>query len=193
MNLQQSNKIRCFANNKNQVIYQKYHDEEWGVAVYDDSKLFEALVLETLHSGLSFEIVLKKRNGYKKHFYNFNPLKVALMQEGEINKLLNCSELIRHKAKMHSIVKNAKAFVKIQKEFGSFKDYIWSFTNFKTIVNNFKSVTDIPKQTELSVAISKNLKAKGMVFIGPVTVYSYLQAIGIINDHIATCHTKAKQ
>ncbi len=185
-------KIRCFANKQGQELYRKYHDEEWGVPVFDDNKLFKALVLETLQSGLSFETVLKKAEHYKKHFYNFNVQKVAKINEDELKNLLQVKELIKHEGKMRAIVTNALVFLNIVQEFGSFKNYIWQYVNFTPIVNNYKSIEQISSQTLTSQKLAKDLKQRGMKYIGAKTAYAYMQAIGMVNDHLADCFVKTK-
>jgi len=179
--------IRCGWVPENNSEYQKYHDEEWGVPVHDDCKHFEMLTLEGAQAGLSWEIVLKKRDGYRKAFYNFDVQKVAKMCDNELEALIQNPEIIRHKLKIFSARKNALAFIKIQEEFGSFDNYIWKFVDNKTIINNIKSISEIPIKTELSDKISKDLKKRGMSFIGSTIMYAYMQAIGLVNDHTENC------
>ncbi|MDD3437461.1 MAG: DNA-3-methyladenine glycosylase I [Candidatus Gastranaerophilales bacterium] len=171
---------------KNQE-YVKYHDEEWGVAVYDDKKLFEMLILEGAQAGLSWETVLKKRNGYKQAFKNFDVEAVSKMTDDELHLLMNNSEIIRNRLKIFSARKNAIAFIDIQKEFGSFSNYIWDFVDNKPIVGNWDNISQIPTKTDISDKISKDLKKRGMSFVGSTIIYSYMQAVGLVNDHTKDC------
>ncbi|MGL5279095.1 MAG: DNA-3-methyladenine glycosylase I [Cetobacterium sp.] len=168
-------------------LYRKYHDEEWGKAVYDDRTHFEFLVLESAQSGLSWITILKKRENYRIEYDNFNPNIVALYDENKILKMLENPGIVRYRKKIESSINNAKEFLKIQKEFGSFNEYIWSFTEKKIIKNNWKTLSDVPSKTELSDTIAKDLKKRGFKFLGSTTVYSYLQAVGIVNDHLLQC------
>jgi len=178
---------RCDWAPANNPEYTKYHDEEWGVPVHDDKKHFEMLILEGAQAGLSWETILKKREGYRKAFKNFDPEKVANMTDEELQALLQNPEIIRNKLKIFSARKNALVFLEIQKEFGSFDAYIWSFTNGKTIVNKWKNIKQVPAKTALSDKISKDLKKRGMSFVGSTIIYAYMQAVGIVNDHIIDC------
>lgn len=168
-------------------LYRKYHDEEWGVPVYDDQKLFEFLVLESAQAGLSWITILKRREGYRKAFANYDPKVVAGYQEEKIEELMLDTGIIRNRKKIEATVKNAKAFLKIQEEFGSFSTYIWAFVDGKPIVNHFKESSELPAQTDLSVKISKELKKRGFSFLGPVVMYSHMQATGMVNDHFTYC------
>ena len=168
-------------------LYCRYHDEEWGVPIHDDKKLFEMLVLEGMQAGLSWITILKKRDNYRKALDRFDYKKIAKYTDQKVNELLKNGGLIRNKLKVKSIIQNAKAFLEIQKEFGSFDKYIWGFVNGKTIKNKFKSVKEIPVKTELSEVISKDLKKRGMNFVGPTIIYSFMQAVGIVNDHEINC------
>jgi DNA-3-methyladenine glycosylase I len=178
---------RCAWVPKNNLEYQKYHDEEWGFPVHDDKKHFEMLVLEGAQAGLSWETVLKKRKGYKKAFFNWDVKKCAKLSDSELEKLLQNPEIIRNRLKIFSVRKNAIAFIEIQKEFGSFDNYIWKYVNGKPIVNNFESISQIPAKTELSDKISKDLKKRGMSFVGSTIIYAHMQATGIVNDHTTDC------
>lgn len=178
---------RCEWVPNNNLEYQKYHDEEWGVPVHDDRKHFEMLILEGAQAGLSWETVLKKREGYKNAFNNFDVKKCANMPDNELEKLMKNESIIRNRLKIFSVRKNAIAFIAIQKEFGSFDKYIWDFVGGKTIVNNFTSISQIPAETETSKRISKDLKKRGMTFVGPTIIYAYMQAVGLVNDHITSC------
>ncbi|MEC8067871.1 MAG: DNA-3-methyladenine glycosylase I [Pseudomonadota bacterium] len=172
-------------------IYKKYHDEEWGRPVHDDRKLFEFLVLEGAQAGLSWLTVLKKREHYKKVFDGFNPEKVANYDDKKIQALLNDAGIIRNKLKINSAVRNAKVFLKIQQEFGSFDAYIWGFVAGKPILNHFKTIEEVPAKTALSDRISKDLQKRGMNFVGSTIVYAYMHAIGMVNDHTLDCFCRA--
>ena len=163
-------------------IYIRYHDEEWGIPTYDDRELFEMLVLESFQAGLSWITILKKRKNFKEAFDDFDVVKVANYDEDKIDELRNNEGIIRHKGKITSAINNAQIFIKIQKEFGSFSDYIWSFTEGEIIKAEYLT------ESELSKEISKDLKKRGMKFVGSVTVYSYLQAVGIIYSHDPQCY-----
>ena len=180
-------KQRCGWANPSNEKYIKYHDEEWGVPVHDDMKLFEMLVLEGAQAGLSWETVLNKREGYRKAFKNFDIKKCSEFSDEELFELLNNPEIIRNRLKIFSVRKNAKVFIEIQKEFGSFDKYIWSFVNGKPINNNFKSLSEIPAKTEISDKIAKDLKKRGMSFVGSTIVYAYMQSVGLVNDHMTDC------
>lgn len=175
---------RCFWVDEKSEIYVKYHDEEWGVPKYDDKELFELLILESFQAGLSWITVLKKREAFRKAFDNFDVNKVALYNESKIYELLENKDIIRSKGKINSAINNAKIFLDIQKEYGSFSKYIWGFTDNKIIK---RSNDVLPVSTPLSDMISKDLKKRGMKYVGTVIIYSYLQAIGIVNDHDKDC------
>jgi len=168
-------------------LYMKYHDEEWGAPVFDDQKHFEFLVLESAQAGLSWITILKKRENYRKAYDNFNPQKVARYTETKKAKLLANEGIIRNKLKIEASINNAKRFLEIQKEYGSFSDYIWSFTKGKPVVGKWEALKEIPARTELSDTISADLKKRGFKFLGSIIIYSHLQATGIINDHIKSC------
>lgn len=172
---------RCsWCNNKN-PLYIKYHDEEWGVASYDDRYLFEMLLLESFQAGLSWECVLNKRESFREVFDNFDYEKIAKYDNKKIEELKNDSKIIRNKLKIQASINNAKVFIEIRKEYDSFSNYIWKFTNNKIIYNEWKT------SNELSDTISKDLIKRGMKFVGTTIIYSYLQAIGLINDHEINC------
>jgi len=179
--------IRCAWVPENNPEYQKYHDEEWGVAVHSDRKHFEMIILEGAQAGLSWETVLKKRDGYRKSFYNFDVEKCSRLTDEALTQLLQNPEIIRNRLKVFSVRKNAIAFLKIQEEFGSFDTYIWAYVGNKTLVNNFSAISQIPTKTEISDKISKDLKKRGMSFVGSTIIYSYMQAIGLLNDHTTDC------
>lgn len=168
------------------ILFQ-YHDEEWGVPVHDDRVLFEFLILEGMQAGLSWITILKKRENMRKAFSDFIPQKIALYDSLYIEKLLQNEGIIRHRLKVNSLVINAKAFLEVQKEFGSFDAYIWSFVNHKPIQNRWVSMSDLPASTPLSDTISKNLKKRGFKFIGTTICYAFMQAVGMVNDHVVAC------
>jgi len=165
----------------------KYHDEKWGVPVHDDRTLFEMLILEGAQAGLSWETVLKKQDNYKKAFDNFDPKKVARYDDKKREELLQNEGIIRNRLKIKSATRNAKVFLEIQKEFGTFDKYVWDFVNQKLIQNKFKSMSEIPAKTDLSDKISKDLKKRGMNFVGSTIIYAFMQSIGMVNDHEISC------
>ena len=175
---------RCCWVDEKSDLYKKYHDEEWGVPKYDDRELFELLVLESFQAGLSWITVLKKRENFKKAYDNFDVKKVSSYGDAKIQELLENSGIIRSKSKIAASISNAKIFIEIQKEFGSFSNYIWHFTDNKVIKNTSGK---IPVSTPLSDKISKDLKSRGMKYTGTVIIYSYLQAIGVVDDHEKCC------
>ncbi len=168
-------------------LYKSYHDKEWGVPVHDDRLFFEMLILDGAQAGLSWLTVLKKRENYRKAFDNFNVTKVSKYDKNKIKELLNNEGIIRNKLKINSAIKNAKVFIEIQKEFKSFDKYIWNFVKNKPIQNNIKEMKDIPTSTNLSDSISKDLKKRGMNFVGTTIIYAFLQAAGLVNDHEQSC------
>ncbi len=168
-------------------LYVAYHDNEWGVPAYDERKLYEFLLLETFQAGLSWITVLRKRENFRKAFDNFDYHKIANYSEEKIASLLQDAGIIRNKLKVNSAVTNAQAFLKIQKEMGSFKNYIWSFVDGKPIKNKFKELKDFPANTPLSDTISKDLKKRGFKFVGSTVVYAHMQATGMVNDHVESC------
>ena len=170
-----------------------YHDTEWGVPSYDDGYIFEMLILEGFQAGLSWNTILQKRENFRKAFDNFDYKKIAKYDEKKLNELMQNEGIIRNNLKINSTVTNAVSFMKIQKEFGSFSDYIWRFTDKKRIINKWKDLSEVPATTELSDKISKDLKKRGFKFIGSTIIYSFLQAIGIIDDHLASCPYKTKE
>lgn len=168
-------------------IYIKYHDEEWGVPVHDDQKLFEMLILEGAQAGLSWITVLKKRENYRKAFNNFDVIKISKYSQKKIEKLLENPGIIRNRLKINATVTNATEFLKVQKEFGSFDKYIWQFVDYKPIINKFNSMNDLPANTEISDLMSKDLKKRGFKFVGSTICYAFMQATGMVNDHIKEC------
>ena len=186
MNFKNNDKNRCpWAGSD--PLYVKYHDEEWGVPVHDDSKMFEFLVLESAQAGLSWITILKRRGNYRKLFANFDPLKVAEFGEKNINELLNNSGIIRNRKKIEAAVNNAKMFLKVQKEFGTFCEYLWQFTGGKTIHNSWKKDSEIPPKTAESEKMSVDLIKRGFKFVGPTICYAHMQAVGMVNDHLINC------
>jgi DNA-3-methyladenine glycosylase I len=168
-------------------LYIRYHDEEWGVPLHDDQKLFEFLVLEGAQAGLSWLTVLRKRENYRKAFDLFDPRKVARYRERKIQKLLRDSGIVRNRMKIEAAIQNAQAFLLVQKEFGSFDKYIWGFVGGKPILNRWREMDEIPAKTPLSEAISRDLAQRGFRFVGPTIVYAHLQATGLVQDHIVSC------
>lgn len=165
----------------------KYHDEEWGVPLHDDDKLFEFIVLDTFQAGLSWNAVLQKRNNFEKAFDNFNAKKISKYDEKKIALLLSDAGIIRNKLKVRATVTNAMAFLAIQKEFGSFDKYIWSFSKGKTISNKWKSQQEFPSKNKISDAMSADLYKRGFKFVGSTICYAFMQAAGIVNDHLTSC------
>lgn len=165
-----------------------YHDEEWGVPLYDDKKLFEFLILEGVQAGLSWQVVLNKRENYRKAYDYFDVKKVANYNQNKIDELLNNPGIIRNKLKILASINNAQRFIEIQKEFGSFANYIWSFTDRKVIVNHWKRMDQIPATTPLSDEISKDMKKRGFKFVGSTVIYAHMQATGMVNDHLVSCY-----
>ena len=164
-----------------------YHDVEWGVPQHDDRKLFEFLILEGAQAGLSWTTILNRRNGYREAFCNFDANLVSKLNQKDIEKLMQNTSIIRNKLKINSAINNAKQFLKIQKQFGSFDKYLWGFVNYKPIKNKFKTYSDLPAYTELSEKLSTDLKKHGFTFVGPTISYAFMQAIGMVNDHTANC------
>ncbi len=181
------NKTRC-GWCKSDPLYMEYHDTEWGKPVYDDDTLFEFLILETFQAGLSWITILRKREHFREAFDGFNYKKIAQYDQDKLEQLLENPGIIRNRLKVQAAVSNARAFMEVQKEFGSFSEYIWGFTGGKPIVNQPKSLQDIPATTPLSDAISKDLKKRGFKFVGSTVVYAHMQATGMVNDHLVDCH-----
>ena len=178
---------RCDWVSTGNELYETYHDQEWGVPVHDDRKHFEFLILEGAQAGLSWLTILKRREGYRKAFANFDPKKVAKYDDAKIEELMQCSDIIRNRLKIEAVIKNAKALLKVQKEFGSFDKYIWKFVNYRTIDNKFKELSELPSKTEQSEKMSKDLKKRGFKFVGPTICYAFMQAVGMVNDHVQDC------
>ena len=180
-------KIRCFGGQPGKQLYAEYHDSQWGVPAHDDQHLFEMLILEGAQAGLSWETILKRRHGYRAAFYNFDPIKVAAMKDDELEALRHNPEIIRNRLKIYSTRTNAQVFLRIQKECGSFSQYLWAYVHNKPIINHPKTLKDVPAKTALSDAISKDLQKRGMSFVGSTIIYAYMQAVGLVNDHITDC------
>lgn len=183
-------RARCTWCDLNSEEYIEYHDKQWGVPVHDDRLLFEMLVLEGMQAGLSWLSILKKRNNFLKAFDNFDVATVAAYGEEKVEELLQDAGIIRNRLKINSVIKNGGVFLDICKEFGSFDTYIWGWVDNQPLQIDYTSKQDIPAQTDLSVKISKDLKKRGMTFVGPVIIYSLMQAIGMVNDHDPDCYRR---
>ena len=179
-------KTRC-GWTKDDVLMIDYHDNEWGNAVHDDKKHFEFLVLDTFQAGLSWKTILHRREGFRKAFANFDVVKVSKFNEKQLQKLMLDESIIRNRLKVYGTVKNAKAFIEVQKEFGSFDNYIWQFVKHQTVSNKHKTLKDIPATSPISDAMSKDLKKRGFTFVGSTICYAYMQAAGMVNDHLVDC------
>ncbi|HEL9629008.1 TPA: DNA-3-methyladenine glycosylase I [Streptococcus suis] len=177
----------CAWVNPNNPLYIAYHDKEWGKPLHDEQSLFELLCLESYQAGLSWEIVLNKRQAFRSAFFHYDIQKVAAMTDSELDGLLANPNIIRHKAKLYATRANAQAFLRVQEEFGTFDTYLWEWVNFTSIDNPVKSFRELPTKNDLSERISKDLKKRGFKFVGPVCVYSYLQAAGLLNEHEESC------
>ena len=181
------NLYRCFGSYPDKPELAHYHDTEWGVPVRDDQQLFELLILEGAHAGLSWETVLKKRQGYRDQFHNFNVGRVASMSDEELAQALTNPAIIRHRQKVASTRKNAQVFQAIQAEHGSFASYLWAYVDDQPIINHWASHAQVPASTPLSDAISKDLKKRAMSFVGTTIIYAYIQGVGLVNDHVSSC------
>jgi DNA-3-methyladenine glycosylase I len=168
-------------------LYVAYHDEEWGVPVHDDRKLFEMLILEGAQAGLSWSTILNKREGYRKAFDNFEPEKVAAYGEEKIAQLLDNPGIVRNRLKVRSAVQNAQAFLELQEAFGSFDNYLWRFVDGQPVQNRWQTLAQVPAETDESRALSKDLKKRGFNFVGPTIMYAFMQAVGMVNDHVVSC------
>lgn len=181
------NRIRCAWVGQGKPFYEAYHDHEWGVPVHDDIRHFEMLILEGAQAGLSWETILKRREGYRRAYKNFDPQAVAVMSDTELEVLLLDPGIIRNRLKVFATRKNAQVFLAIQKEFGSFDAFVWRFVEGKPIVNRPKSLKEVPVTTPESDALSKELKKRGMSFVGSTIIYAHMQATGLVNDHLVDC------
>ncbi|MGI8891860.1 MAG: DNA-3-methyladenine glycosylase I [Bacteroidia bacterium] len=184
-------KIRCDWCESSDLM-RKYHDEEWGVPLHDDNKLFEFLVLDAFQAGLSWSTVLNKRENFRKAFHNYDIKKISRYSEKDINRLINDAGIIRNKLKINSAVTNAQKFLEVQKEFGSFDKYIWQFTDGKPLVNKWKELKEIPAKTTQSDDMSKDLQKRGFKFVGSTICYAFMQASGMVNDHLPKCWKRSK-
>ena len=176
--------MRCFGGSE---LYNRYHDSEWGVPVHDDKHLFEMLILEGAQAGLNWEAILKKREGYRNAFHGFDPVKVAVMSDEQLESLRLNQEIIRNRLKIFSARKNARVFLEIQREFGTFDHYLWSYVDNKQIVGNWSDPAQVPTTSNISDRLSKDLKRRGMSFVGSTIIYAYMQAVGLVDDHLTQC------
>lgn len=183
----QDGKNRCFGNKPGQDLYKAYHDKEWGIPVHDDRHLFEMLILEGAQAGLTWETILKRREGYRKAFHQFDAHKIAAMSDAELEALRSNPEIIRNRLKIYGTRKNAQAFIRIVEEFGSFDSYLWQFVGGKPIHNQWATFKEVPVETSESKALSKDLKKRGMTFVGPTIMYAFMQAVGMVDDHLMDC------
>ncbi|WZL81916.1 DNA-3-methyladenine glycosylase I [Vallitaleaceae bacterium 9-2] len=184
--------IRCFGDKAGQEDYAHYHDVEWGVPVHDDQKLFEFLILEGAQAGLSWYTILKRREGYRKAFHQFDPHKVASMSDTELEQLREDAGIIRNRLKIYSARKNAQVFLEIQKEFGSFDSYLWRFVDGQPRINHYQDFSEVPVSTKESDQLSKDLKKRGMSFVGTTIMYAYMQAVGLVDDHLESCFVRTR-
>jgi DNA-3-methyladenine glycosylase I len=173
-------------------LYVAYHDEEWGVPCHDDRKLFEFLILEGAQAGLSWITILRKREGYRQAFADFDPEVVARFGDQDIARLLGDPGIVRNRLKIGAAIGNARAFLKVQEEFGSFDAYSWAFVGGKPIINEWHSLAEIPAETDASRAMSRDLRARGFRFVGPTICYAHMQAVGMVNDHLKSCYVRSK-
>lgn len=176
-------------------LYRRYHDEEWGVPVHDDRRLFEFLLLEGAQAGLSWITILRKRDAYRAAFDGFDAEKIAAFDEAKVEALLHDPGIVRNRLKINAFIRNARAYLRVREEFGTFDAYIWQFVGGAPIENRFEQLMDIPAQTPAAVAMSKDLKRRGFTFIGPTICYAFMQACGMVNDHVLTCfrHEEVKR
>lgn len=183
-------KNRCFGYGAQQELYAHYHDSEWGVPEHNDQKLFEMLILEGAQAGLSWETILKRRPMYREVFYHFDVALVAAMSDTQLETALQNPGIIRNRLKVYATRQNAQVFLRIQQEFGSFDTYLWAYVDGVPLVNTWQQLQDMPSQTPISKAISMDLKKRGMNFVGPTIIYAFMQAVGMVNDHLADCWLK---
>ena len=178
---------RCPWVGQNNPLYESYHDTEWGVPVHDDQKHFEMLILEGAQAGLNWETILKRREGYREAFKQFDPVTCANLSDAYLERLLTNPNIVRNRLKVFSARQNARVFITIQKEFGSFDAYVWQFVQYQPKINRLKSLQEVPALTKESNALSKDLKKRGMSFVGSTIMYAYMQAVGMVDDHIKEC------
>lgn len=188
----QDGKIRCHWAPPDDPVYLAYHDKEWGVPVHDDRRLFEFLILEGAQAGLSWSTILHKRQNYRKAFKRFDPRKVARFGARDVARLMKDAGIVRNRLKIGSAISNAKAFLAVQKEFGSFDEYIWSFVGGKPLLNRWRTGAHVPARTEISDKMSKDLKKRGFRFVGSTICYAFMQAVGMVNDHSITCFRRRR-
>lgn len=186
-------KQRCFGNKPGQEFYADYHDQEWGIPVHEEQKLFEMLILEGAQAGLSWETILKKRDGYRLAFHQFDPAAVATMTDEALEALRDNPSIVRNRLKIYSARQNARVFLEIQTEFGSFDAYVWAFVNDQPMTGHWPTFKAVPVTTPESDALSKDLKKRGMSFVGSTIIYAYMQAIGMVNDHLIDCWRYSQQ
>ena len=179
--------VRCFGNRKGQEQLALYHDTEWGIPVHDDRQLFEMLTLEGAQAGLSWEVVLRKRAGYRRAFHGFDIARVAAMGDEELEPLRDDPGIVRNRLKIASTRSNARALMDLQESEGSFAAYLWGFVDGRPIINNFETFADVPASTPLSDRLSKDLKRRGFSFVGTTIIYAFMQGVGLVNDHVAAC------
>ena len=179
--------VRCSWASGGDPLYAAYHDEEWGVPLHDDRALFELLCLEGAQAGLAWITILRKREGYRKAFHGFDPERVAAMSDAELDERMSDPGIVRNRLKVYAARKNARAFLELQAEHGSFDSYLWDWVDGEPIRNAWEAMADVPAVTPLAAAISKDLKKRGFTFVGPTIVYAYLQSTGVVNDHVVTC------
>ncbi len=178
---------RCEWVSEGNTLMKEYHDSEWGVPVFEDQKLFKFIVLESAQAGLSWETILKKREGYRKHFHHFDPIKIARMTSLDVDRIALDPAVIRHPGKIEATIRNAQVFLDIVSEFGTFSSYYWSYTSGVSIRNDVKSIRSLPVMSSLAEEMAKDLKKRGLKFFGPTICYAYMQATGMINDHATSC------
>ena len=187
MKVSEDGKKRCFGGDPGKAFYAEYHDNEWGIPKHDDQFLFEMLTLEGAQAGLSWETILRKREGYRAAFHGFDPVKISAMSDEDLQDRLLDTAIVRNKLKVFSVRKNAIAFLKIQEEFSSFDAYLWAYVGGEQIINHWENFEDVPVSTDISEALSKDLKKRGMTFVGPTIMYAYMQSVGMVNDHLLGC------
>ena len=178
---------RCFGNGPGKEFYAEYHDCEWGVPVHDDRRLFEFLILEGAQAGLSWETILKKRKGYREAFLEFDPAAVASMADEDLERLRSDPRIVRNRLKIAAARTNARAFLQIQSEYGTFGEFVWGYVDGAQIVNEWKEFEQVPASTSVSDALSKELRGRGMKFVGSTIMYAFMQAVGMVNDHLVRC------
>ena len=180
-------KWRCFGDGPGKAFYAEYHDREWGVPVHDDRKLFEFLILEGAQAGLSWETILKKRKGYRDAFREFDPAAVASMADEDLEQLRSNQSIVRNRLKIAAARTNARAFLEIQREYGTFDKFVWGYVDGTQVVNEWKEFEQVPASTSVSDALSKELRKRGMKFVGSTIMYAFMQAVGMVNDHLVRC------